>query len=241
MHMSSSSDHAELPLNQRQRQSLPGTGETTQSVQYSGDADVSDVETEFPSIEELQLPDINGSLSSIHRNVTSSDKLKWGTSQDEPILLDCDVGDSGVLDNAEREILVDLSGSQVALSDATILTTTTKIIRTAHQCRTSRNQSLPDSPVHPSASLHTRPPLIFSRTPFKVFEHVGVTAVTCKCSYILLSAYWSLSRGGKVLTTESSFATADGSNGSIPVGHMTKRERRGQVCQKRTYGQVQQK
>ncbi|KFY44152.1 hypothetical protein V495_03610 [Pseudogymnoascus sp. VKM F-4514 (FW-929)] len=156
MHMSSSSDHAELPLNQRQRQFLPGTGETTQSIQYSGDADVSDVEIEFPSIEELQLPDINGSLSSIHRNVTSSDKLKWGTSQNEPILLDCDVGDSGVLDNAEREILVDLSGSQ--------------IIRTAHQCRTSRNQSLPDSPVHPSASLHTRPPLIFSRTPFKVFD-----------------------------------------------------------------------
>jgi hypothetical protein len=37
------------------------------------------------------------------------------------------VGDSGVLDNAEREILVDLSGSQVALSDATIQTTTTNV------------------------------------------------------------------------------------------------------------------
>ncbi|ELR08858.1 hypothetical protein GMDG_03528 [Pseudogymnoascus destructans 20631-21] len=45
----------------------------------------------------------------------------------EPILLDSDVGDSGVLDDAEREILVDLSGSQAALSDATIQTTTTKV------------------------------------------------------------------------------------------------------------------
>ncbi|KFY95782.1 hypothetical protein V498_03133 [Pseudogymnoascus sp. VKM F-4517 (FW-2822)] len=127
MHMSSSSDHAELPLNQRQRQSLLGTGETTQSIRYSGDADVSDAETEFPSIEELLLPDINGSLSSVRRNVTGSDKLKRGTSQDEPILLESDVGDSGVLDDAEREILVDLSGSQAALSDATIQTTTTKV------------------------------------------------------------------------------------------------------------------
>ncbi len=37
------------------------------------------------------------------------------------------MGDSGVLDDAEREILVDLSGSQAALSDATIRTTTTKV------------------------------------------------------------------------------------------------------------------
>ncbi|OAF54216.1 hypothetical protein VC83_09576 [Pseudogymnoascus destructans] len=110
MHMSSSSDHAELPLNQRQRQSLPETGETTQAIRYSGDADVSDAESEFPSIEELLLPDINGSLSSVRGNVTGSDKLKWGTSQDEPILLDSDVGDSGVLDDAEREILVDCNG-----------------------------------------------------------------------------------------------------------------------------------
>ncbi|ELR07562.1 hypothetical protein GMDG_08477 [Pseudogymnoascus destructans 20631-21] len=127
MHMSSSSDHAELPLNQRQRQSLPGTGETMQSIRYSGDADVSDAETEFPSIEELLLPDINGSLSSVRGDGTGSDKLKWGTSQDEPILLDSDVGHSGVLDDAEREILVDLSGSQAALSDVAIQTTTTKV------------------------------------------------------------------------------------------------------------------
>ncbi|KFY06485.1 hypothetical protein V491_08596, partial [Pseudogymnoascus sp. VKM F-3775] len=53
--------------------------------------------------------------------------MKWGTSQDEPILLDSDVGDSGVLDDAEREIPVDLPGSQAALSDATIRTTTTKV------------------------------------------------------------------------------------------------------------------
>ena len=37
------------------------------------------------------------------------------------------MGDSGVLDDAEREILLDLSGSQAALSDATIQTTTTKV------------------------------------------------------------------------------------------------------------------
>jgi hypothetical protein len=37
------------------------------------------------------------------------------------------VGDTRVLDEAEREILVDLSGSQAALSDATIQTTTTKV------------------------------------------------------------------------------------------------------------------
>ncbi|KFY03012.1 hypothetical protein O988_01734 [Pseudogymnoascus sp. VKM F-3808] len=54
-------------------------------------------------------------------------KLKWGTSQDEPILLDSDMGDIGVLDDIEKEILVDLSDSQAALSDATIQTTTTKV------------------------------------------------------------------------------------------------------------------
>ncbi|KFY46132.1 hypothetical protein V494_00590 [Pseudogymnoascus sp. VKM F-4513 (FW-928)] len=127
MHMSSSSDHAELPLYQRQRQSPPGTGETSQSIQHSGGADVSDAETDFPSLEELLFPDINGSLSSVCGDVTGSDKLKWGTSQDEPILLDSDVGDIGVLDDVEREIPVDLSGSQAALSDATIQTTTTKV------------------------------------------------------------------------------------------------------------------
>jgi hypothetical protein len=37
------------------------------------------------------------------------------------------VGDSGVLDDAEREIPVDVPGSQAALSDATILTTATKV------------------------------------------------------------------------------------------------------------------
>lgn len=37
------------------------------------------------------------------------------------------MGDSGVLGDAEREILADLSGSQAALSDATIQTTTTKV------------------------------------------------------------------------------------------------------------------
>ena len=37
------------------------------------------------------------------------------------------MGDSGVLDDAERDILVDLPGSQAALSDATIQTTTTKV------------------------------------------------------------------------------------------------------------------
>ncbi|ELR03564.1 hypothetical protein GMDG_06222 [Pseudogymnoascus destructans 20631-21] len=127
MHMSSSSDHAELPLNQHQGQYLPGTGEIAQAIRYSGDADVSDEEAEFPSIEEPLLPDINGSLSSVRGNVTGLDKLKWGTSQDEPILLDSDMGDIGVLDDAEREILVHLSGSQAALSDATIQTTTAKV------------------------------------------------------------------------------------------------------------------
>ncbi|ELR03515.1 hypothetical protein GMDG_01266 [Pseudogymnoascus destructans 20631-21] len=103
------------------------SSKTTQSIRYSGDADISDAETEFPSIEELLLPDINGSLSSVHGNVTGSDKLKWGTSQDEPILLDSDVGDNGVLDDVEREILVDFSSSQAALSDVMIQTTTTKV------------------------------------------------------------------------------------------------------------------
>ncbi|ELR06090.1 hypothetical protein GMDG_07801 [Pseudogymnoascus destructans 20631-21] len=85
---------------------LPSDQEITQDICYSQDAaDVSDTEIEFPSIK----------------------KLKWGTSQDDPILLDDDVGDSGVLDDAEREILVDLFGSQAALSDATIQTTTTKV------------------------------------------------------------------------------------------------------------------
>ena len=37
------------------------------------------------------------------------------------------MADSGVLDDAEREILVDLPSSQAALSDATIQTTTTKV------------------------------------------------------------------------------------------------------------------
>ena len=37
------------------------------------------------------------------------------------------MGDSGVLNDAEREILIDLSGSQAAQSDATIQTTTTKV------------------------------------------------------------------------------------------------------------------
>ncbi|KFY66805.1 hypothetical protein V497_00688 [Pseudogymnoascus sp. VKM F-4516 (FW-969)] len=89
-----------------QGQSLQGIKEITQDIRYSQDAaEVSDTEIEFPSIE----------------------KLKWGTSQDDPILLENDVGDSGVLDDAEREILVDLPGSQAALSDATIQTTTTKV------------------------------------------------------------------------------------------------------------------
>ncbi|KFY66397.1 hypothetical protein V497_00940 [Pseudogymnoascus sp. VKM F-4516 (FW-969)] len=126
MHMPSSSD-TELPLNQHQGQYLPGSGELKQAIRYSGDADVSDAEAEFSSIEEPLLPDINGSLSSVRGNVTGSDKLKWGTNQDEPIVLDNDVGDSGVLDDAEKEILVDLSGSQAALSDATTQTTTTKV------------------------------------------------------------------------------------------------------------------
>ncbi|KFY31613.1 hypothetical protein V493_00962 [Pseudogymnoascus sp. VKM F-4281 (FW-2241)] len=103
-YITSGTDQVELPSDQGQ--SLQGIKEITQDIRYSQDAaDVSDTEIEFPSIE----------------------KLKWGTSQDDPILLDNDVGDSGVLDDAEREILVDLFGSQAALSDATIQTITTKV------------------------------------------------------------------------------------------------------------------
>ncbi|KFX88520.1 hypothetical protein O988_08994 [Pseudogymnoascus sp. VKM F-3808] len=103
-YITSSTDQVESPS--YQGQSLQGIKEITQDIRYSQDAaEVSDTEIEFPSIEEL----------------------KWGTSQDDPILLETDVGDSGVLDNAEREILVDLPGSQAALSDATIQTTTTKV------------------------------------------------------------------------------------------------------------------
>ncbi|OBT44605.1 hypothetical protein VE00_05800 [Pseudogymnoascus sp. WSF 3629] len=108
--------------------SLQGIEEITKDIRYSLDAaNVSDAETEFPSIKELLLPAINGSLNSVCGNATDSDKLKWGTSQDDPILLDNDVGDSRVLEDAEREILVDLPGSQAALSDVTIQTTTTRV------------------------------------------------------------------------------------------------------------------
>ena len=37
------------------------------------------------------------------------------------------MGDSGVLNDTEREILIDLSGSQAVLSDATIQTPTTEV------------------------------------------------------------------------------------------------------------------
>ncbi|OBT47085.1 hypothetical protein VE00_03131 [Pseudogymnoascus sp. WSF 3629] len=86
----------------RYEESLQGIKEITQDIRYSQDAaDVSDTEIELSSIK----------------------KLQW----DDPILLDDDMGDSGVLDDAKREILVDLPGSQAALSDATIQTTTTKV------------------------------------------------------------------------------------------------------------------
>ncbi|OAF54489.1 hypothetical protein VC83_09001 [Pseudogymnoascus destructans] len=117
----SSSYKAELPPDQGQ--SLHGIKEITQDQDSRDAAVVSNAETEILSIGKPLLLAANRDVANVVENLdsvygpaTDSNQVKWGTSQDKPILLDSDVGSNGEFDNVENGTPLDLTMRDAILS-----------------------------------------------------------------------------------------------------------------------------